>query len=365
MSRPIKILVISNYNSFVSSRPEAAIFLGLKQKGVDVEIITDAESEHAQKFKAAGIPVIDALPKKKFSKKSVELIKNRLEKGKHDILLLYNSKAIINGIKAAKNLPVKVVLYRGYTGNIHWWDPTAYAKFLHPRVDKIICNAKAIQELFEKQLFFKKGKAVTINKGHDLNWYRAIEKTDLSEFGIPENAFVVSCVANARRMKGIKYLVKAMDYIPQAMPLHLLLVGKGLDSPDILKIVNKSPNKDKIHFAGYRKDGLNIVKASNVFALASITGESITKAVIEAMSIGIAPLITDIAGNRELVVNGESGIVVPSKNPEALAKGMIRLYENPELCEKYGQNAQERIDQVFNTKRTVEEYLKLFENLVK
>ncbi|NCP46173.1 MAG: glycosyltransferase family 1 protein, partial [Flavobacteriales bacterium] len=169
MSNPIKILVISNYTNTISARPEAEIFLGLKQKGVEITIITEKDSEYAKKFEAAGIRVIDGLPKKKNCGKSQELIRNELIQGKYDALLLYNSKAISNGIKAAKNLPVKVILYRGYTGNINWWDPTAYTKYLHPRVNKIICNANAIQELFERQLFFKKGKAVTINKGHDLS----------------------------------------------------------------------------------------------------------------------------------------------------------------------------------------------------
>jgi len=363
MSNPIKILVISNYTNTISARPEAEIFLGLKQKGVEITIITEKDSEYAKKFEAAGIRVIDGLPKKKNCGKSQELIRNELIQGKYDALLLYNSKAISNGIKAAKNLPVKVILYRGYTGNTNWWDPTAYTKYLHPRVNKIICNANAIQELFERQLFFKKGKAVTINKGHDLSWYEGIEKTDLTVFGIPDDAFVITCVANARRMKGMKYLVKAMDFIPTNLPIHLLLVGTGLDSVEIMNIVSKSPNKDKIHFTGFRKDGLNIVKSSNAFVLASIKGESITKAVIEAMSLGIAPLITLIPGNRELVVNGESGLVVLMKNPKALAEGMVTLYNNPELCNKYGIQAKERIKTVFNTQQTVEGYFSLLKEL--
>lgn len=364
MDKPIKILVISNYNNTVSARPEAEIFLGLKKKGVDIDIITDAGSEYAQRFKDAGIRVIDALPKKKFCKDSQTVIRKTLQEGGHDILLLYNSKAIINGLKAAKDLPVKIILYRGYTGNINWWDPTAYAKFLNPRVDKIICNAKAIQELLEKQLFFPKGKAVTINKGHDLSWYQGVEKMDIHKaFDIPKDAFVITCVANARRMKGMKYLTKAMDYIPADKPIHLLLVGSGLDSPDIMKIVNNSPNKANIHFTGFRKDGLSIVKSGNAFVLASIKGESITKAAIEAMALGIAPLITLIPGNRELVIDGESGLVVPMKNPKALAEGMLKLYNNPEQTKRYGEKAQKRIDTVFNTKQTVEKYLELFHSL--
>lgn len=361
----MKILVISDYSSYLSSRPEAEIFIGLKQKGVEVEIITDGNSIYAKKFQDAGIKVIDALPTDKFSNKTVSFIKNILVKGKHDALLLYNSKAIINGIRAAQSLNIKVVLYRGYTGNIHWWDPSMYLKYLNPRVDRIICNAKAIQELFEHQLFFKNGKAVTINKGHDLQWYSNVENADLIEFGIPENSFVVTCVANARKMKGIKYLVKAMDFIPVEIPIHLLLVGRGHDTDKILRIVSRSPNKKKIHFAGFRKDGLNIVKSSQVFAMASITGESITKAVIEAMALGIPPVITDIPGNRELVVNEESGLVVPMKDPTALAKAMVKLYKKPELGMEYGKNARQRIGEVFNNKRTIEEYYKLLMELTR
>ena len=112
---PIKILVISDYTNDVSSRPEAEVFLGLKKMGVDVEVITSAKSEYVKKFKEAGINVIAYTPQKKKDKKAIEIIRKTLIEGKHDILQLFNTKAITNGIRAAKNLSVKVVTYRGYS----------------------------------------------------------------------------------------------------------------------------------------------------------------------------------------------------------------------------------------------------------
>lgn len=363
MSKPIKILVISNYNNIISSRPEAEIFLELKRQGVDVEIMTDDGSEYANKFKKAGIRLIDGHPKKKFDWKMVSKIRTILFEGKHQVLLLYNSKAMINGIRAADELPVKVVAYRGYHGNLNWWDPTLYLKLLHPRVDYVICNHAAIQELLEGLLFFRKGKAITINKGHDLQWYDGIETMDLKNLGVPEGAFVCTCVANARRMKGIEYLVKAMDHLPVNLPIHLVMVGNELASRTVLKMVQDCPNKHKIHFTGFREDGLNIVKSSQVFVLASIKGESITKAVIEAMSLGIAPIITQIPGNRDLIVQKNSGLTVPPKDPKAIAEAILHMYHHPDLCKEYGKNARQRIDTQFNHKRTIREYKDFLERI--
>src|SRR5690606_1174284 len=107
-------------------------------------------------------------------------------------------------------------------------------------------------------------------------------------------------------------LMEATKKIPVDLPIHLLLVGNKMDAPPIQKVINQSPNKDKIHFAGFRKDILNLVKKADVFVLPSIKGEAITKSVFEAMCLGVAPLITDIAGNKGLVIDKECGRVVPA-----------------------------------------------------
>ena len=360
----MKILVISNFKSIVTVRPEAEIFIGLANMGHDITVMTYPESEYIPRFKEFGIKVIPFHPNKKRDKESIAFIRAELEKGEYDILQMYNSLAYLSGIPAAKGLAVKVVLYRGYTGNIAWYDPFIYFKYYNPRVDAVICNVKAIEELFIKNYLSNRIIFKTINKGHDISWYQVAEKADLSGYIQNDKSVKFICTANDRKMKGVKYLLKATHYLNSDTPFELFLAGKNMDRPEFLKLINDSPVKDKIHILGFRKDILEVENNCDVFVLASLYGESITKAAIEAMALGKAPLITDIPGNRDLVISGESGIVVPKADPEALAEAMKKYIKEPELVEKYGKAAQNRIQTVFHTSKTVKQYDKFYQSLI-
>ncbi len=361
----IKVLVISDYQSTVTVRPEAEIFIGLKKQfDYDVTVMTFGNGEYVSRFIDAGIRVIDYHPTKKFSWAQVKRIRRELKEGNYQIMHLFNNKAMVNGILAAIGLPVKVAIYRGYTGNIHWSDPFMYLKYLSPRVDKIVCLVEAIRVLMRKNLFFNKDKAITINKGHDVNWYNDVTPIDLKDQGVPDDAFKIVCVANVRPMKGMKYLLKATHYLPSDSKIHLLLLGNGMDAPKFKKLIEKSPIKHQIINLGYRKDAIRVVKASHVFALASIYGEAITKSVIEAMCLEVAPLITDIEGNVGLVIDGESGLVVPARNAKAIADAMLKLSQDRDLTVRLGKNARKHIEKNLNTKDTVKAFDVMYRDLV-
>lgn len=361
-----KILVISNYRDYHTTRPEANIFIGLAKKGFDITVMTYADSALVSEFEAVGIKIVDFHPEKKHDKAEIAYIRAYILEHKIDILHVFNNPSTVNGIKAAKGLDVKVVLYRGYTGNIYWWMPSDYSKFLSPRVDKIFCNSKGVEELLHRQLFFDKSKAITINKGHDLAWYNDYQPYDIrSELGLDKDAFLFINVANNRRMKGIPYLLKAFNDLPDSVDAHILLAGNGMDDPKHLKIINQGTKKDKIHILGFRPNVLNIVTSCQSFVLSSIKGESITKSVIEAMSLGKAPIITDIPGNQELVINKESGLIVKSKDSKGLMLAMKTLMEQPELCEEYGKKAKERVFTHLNTNTTIEKTKQMYLDLMK
>ncbi|MCU0403376.1 MAG: glycosyltransferase [Chitinophagaceae bacterium] len=360
---PIKILVISDYNHLLSTRPEAEVLLELDPKEFEITLMSHKGSFYAQKLEQNGIRVIDFHPLRKFDPKEIAFIRKELIEGGYHILHLFNSKSIVTGIKAAKGLPVKVVLYRGYTGNIHWWDPTAYLKFLHPRVDKIVCNSIGVEKLIRRHSIFNADKCITINKGHRIEWYEQYEPVDWTQEGIPANAFVVMCVCNNRRMKGLPYLLKSLEFLPKDIPLHLVLVGRNMKTRENLRMIEQGNYHGKVHFFGYREDVLRLVASSNIFVLPSIYGESITKSVLEAMSLGIAPVITDIPGNTELVDHQVNGLVVPRKDPKALADAILRLYQNPELCKQFGQKSKDRIDTVLNNSVTIEKTAQLYRDL--
>jgi glycosyltransferase involved in cell wall biosynthesis len=348
----------------VTVRPEAEIFIGLAQKGHDITVMTYKESEYIPRFEEHGIRVIPFHPDQKRDRQSIAFIRKELIAGDYDILQMYNSLAYLSGVPAAKGLPVKVILYRGYTGNIAWYDPFIYFKYYNKAVDAVICNAKAIEDLFKKNYFGNKIIFKTIYKGHDTSWYQVDKKADLSTYTTDDRNVKFICTANDRKMKGVKYLLKATHYLKKDAPFELFLAGNNMDRPEFLKLIEESPVKERIHILGFRKDILEVEANCDVFVLASLYGESITKSVIEAMALGIAPLITDIPGNKKLVVDGESGIVVPKANAKALAEGLKKYMDSPNLIARYGEAAQNRIQSELHTSKTVNEYEKFYKELI-
>ncbi|GJM35624.1 MAG: glycosyl transferase [Saprospiraceae bacterium] len=364
-NKPIKVLVISSYDdNWNAVRPEGEMLIGLHQAGLEVTVMTQGHAPYAERFRQAGLRVIDFHPKRKFDRDAVAFIREELLENAYDILHLYNNKAIINGVRAASGLPVKVLTYRGYTGNIHWFDPTNYLTHLHPRVDKITCVSGAVKEVFDRQLFFDSNKAVVVSKGHDPSWYEGIEAADVSEFGFPEKAVVVSVVANARRMKGIPFLVEATHYLPTAMPVYFLLIGRGLDSPKIQALLKKSPYGEHFRFAGFRKDVLSLVKGCDLSVLPSIKGEGLSKVLLEALFLGKATIMTDIGGNRGLAVDGESGLVVPSGDAKALAAAIEKLTIDAKLRKQMGQAGAAYVAEHFSVARSVKELKLVYESLI-
>jgi len=105
------------------------------------------------------------------------------------------------------------------------------------------------------------------------------------------------------------------------------------------------------------------VKNSDVFVLSSIFGEAICKSVIEAMSLGVAPVITDIPGNRGLVENFESGLVIPRKDPEAIARSVERLYRAPDERQNMAMAAQDRMKSHYHIQDTIEKMFAFYQKL--
>ncbi len=360
----MKVLIISDYRDILNSvRPEGELFIGLKQAGVDLTLMTFGDGAFLSEFKKAGIRVIDFHPEKKLSWSAIQLIRAELKRGQYDILHLFNSKAISNGAFAAIGIPVKVLTYRGVIGITKWYNPNSYLKHLHPRVDGITAVSKAIQSYLQTQIFFNKNKVKHFYKGQNLDWYKNVESANLQEFHLPENAFIVTCVANYRRFKRIDVLIKSTHFLPENLPIYFFLIGRNMDATENLKLLKKSPYKNNFHLTGYRKDAINLVKASDVYIQPS-DHEGLGKGILEAMSLGVSPIVTNTGGPAEFVDNEASGLVVPVNNAEAIATAIERLYKDEKLRKKLAQGAQNTIRGRMNIQQSVIDLQQIYKNFL-
>ncbi|PHI19859.1 glycosyl transferase family 1 [Lewinellaceae bacterium SD302] len=361
------ILIISSYaDSLNAVRPEGRLFVGLaRDHGWEVTLMTQDGSPYTDVMKAAGVRIIDWHPTGKFQAASVRKIREELKRGKYDILHLYNNKAIVNGIRAARGLPVKVATYRGYTGNINWWDPISYLQHLSPRVDLITCVSPAVKEVFDRVPFFNTNKAVVVGKGHEPAWYQKVEALDLKkEFAIPTDRVTIAVVANARRMKGMNYLTAAMRKLPTGLPLHFLFIGRGLDTKANLNDIGKSAYSDRVTFAGFRKDVLRLIKAADVSLLPSVKGEGLSKVLLESMFLARPTIMTSIGGNRHLGVDGETALIVPPRDAAALADAIERVAKDEPLRQRIGPAGETYVTRYFSAEVSAAELNDAYHSLL-
>lgn len=349
-----------------ADRPTVQSFISMRDAGIKVTVVCPSNHANFETLTAAGITVLDIRLPTNFHKAGIAALREELVRGKYDILHTFDNKAVSNVLRACKGLDVKVVCYRGIVGAVSFLDPMSWLRYLNPRIDRIICVAEAIRQFFLHMqpafLRMPQERPVTIHKGHRLEWYNN-EPADRTQFGIPKDAFVVACTANYRPRKGVDILIDAMEQLPEDVSAHLMLVGR-MDAKELNRRIAASPLRKRIHRTGFVTNAPEVSAAGDIFCLPSTKREGLPRSVIEAMAYRIPPIVTNSGGSPELVVDGESGLVVPPSDATALAGAIERLYRDARLRETMGVAARERIGTAFRNADTVKKTIALYEELV-
>lgn len=204
-------------------------------------------------------------------------------------------------------------------------------------------------------------KLVTIYKGHDISWYSPRPDFSVSSFGIPADAFVVSCVANLRPVKGIPFLLEALKLLIERgnNDIHALLVGELRDQAG-LPMLSDPLLAGRVHSVGYQSDVASIVARSNVFVLPSVEREGLPKAMMEAMSLSTPTIVTNVGGMPEVVRDQRNGLVVAPRSAAELAGAIKLLHGDPELAGRLGAAGQRTIKEEFTVERAVQETAALY-----
>ncbi|OOE58600.1 glycosyl transferase family 1 [Salinivibrio sp. ML323] len=361
----MNILVLSSYNdAWNSVRPEAEIFIALAKAGHNVTILTQEDAAYVQRFKANGITVIDHYPKRKICLKTIKYLRALFAKQPIDIVYAMNSRTIANAAFACIGFDsIKLVTYRGTVGGVYRLDPSAYLTHLHPRVDGIACVSNAVEKDLKTRVWRIKDKVTTVYKGHDIAWYQT-KPACRERLHIPEDAFCVICIANTRPSKGVAYLLESAKQLRGLNRLHLLLVGRNMDTEAHKQLANDSGMVERIHFLGYRDDVPALIAASNVQVQPSISGEGLPKTFVEAMAMAIPSIVTTTGGAKEFIDEAQSGFVVPTRDSYAISEKIKFLYKRPEQCQTMGNLAQAKMIKDLSSQKSASDLLSFFQYLM-
>lgn len=164
------------------------------------------------------------------------------------------------------------------------------------------------------------------------------------ELGLPGDALVVGCVAVMRTEKGHADLIDAFQRVLAAFPqAHLVLAGDGMPVFERLKgQVQALGLASRVHFLGRRHDIGNVLQAFDVFALPTHR-EAFGTAFVEAAAMGVPVIGTDVGGVPETMQAGVTGLLVPPRDPAALAAALESLLADPERRRRMGEAGRELI----------------------
>jgi glycosyltransferase involved in cell wall biosynthesis len=361
----MKVLIITNLSKSNSATlPDRKLINGLHSRGVDITVLARYPNQDSPDIELDGIKLLFQPIIKKIDIAAIRRIRSLIKEEKYDILHFMYSKAITNGLIAAWGFDVRIIAYLGSL-SVYWHDPFAYLSFLNPRLDKVICVSDGVKDhLLHQMPSLKKNKLIRIYKGSDPGWFNGVVPAERNVLGIPEDAFVVCCVANITKRKGMTCLIEAANFLPENLPVWFLLVGNKSDSSAVRDIISKTKYHENFITIGYSAEPNSYTSICDLYIQPSFS-EGFPKSVVEAMCLRKTVVVTDGGGAKELIKEGISGYVVPAGSPGAIAEAITKCYENREKLQAMGEKGMERIINDFNHQTTVDETYDLYSDLLK
>ena len=183
--------------------------------------------------------------------------------------------------------------------------------------------------------------------------------------GLPTDGIVVGITASLTPAKDHATFLKMARIVHQAMPeTRFAILGDGTLRQNLENLAKELGLESYVTFFGRQQDVGSYVSAFDVFCLCSADHEGCSNATLEAMALGKPAVITDIGGNRELVDDGKTAIMVPSQNPEALADGILICLKQPDHAKDMALRARQMVLTRFSLSRMVHDYEQLYEQAI-
>lgn len=219
--------------------------------------------------------------------------------------------------------------------------------------DKVFTVCEEAQRHIKALKFARKG----CNKGVVYNTFPIVDYKKIEsglvrkEFDISNDKIVVSVVGRIHKDKGHQYIIDAIKKLNDQR-FVFMIVGTGEFSTEYMKQCKKEIECKRIILTGARNDVSNILKDSDIFLFATLH-ENHSIALLEAVNMHCATLVTNIGGNPEIIEDKRGGILIPEKDSDAIVKGLLQL-ANPTLRKQYTEYAYNYAKEKFSFENTYE-----------
>ncbi|MDZ7363348.1 MAG: glycosyltransferase family 4 protein [candidate division KSB1 bacterium] len=322
----------------------------------------DAASQHLE---ASGVKMF-YIDRGKYSFANVSALTEIIRQEKIDLLHLHGYSAANFGRLASQKTGIPNVM--------HEWAvlktlPHQFVmdRWLRGKTDVAVGVSESVKE------FLARGRCVPLDKirvvwnGVNLNNFKTAEPEKIrafrEKFGITPDQKIIGTLTRLREEKGNRYFIEAAPLVLRKFPeARFIIAGDGPRREELETLAKKLDLDGKLHFAGFVSEVAVALAAMDIYVMASLM-EGFPFALAEAMAAGKTVAVSAVGGMKEMVQHDENGLLVPPANGAALAEALLRLLQNPTLCQRLGEAARQR-SQVFSVERNVQALESIYAELL-
>lgn len=299
--------------------------------------------------------------------RSLARIRKQVSEMKPDIVHSYFFWPILFGRLLKWGGAVNVLVENREDQGFDWgFHEYAWLRLTRNLPDRIICVSDAVKQIVMAREGTREDRVVVIRNGVETLPDSGESSGNLrKELGIGEADLVLGMVANFNRsVKGVSLFLDAVPGIVKEVPsARFLLLGRGREEGELREKARSMGIDRYVVFAGYRPDIHRYYAIMDVSALTSFS-EGLSITLLESMRCGLPVVATRVGGNPEVVVDGETGFLVPSGDVGAFASRATALLMNRDLRMRMGAEGRRRVERHFLLRDVARRYEDIYEGLL-
>ncbi len=347
-----------------AERSVYALAKRLDRDRFEVQVVALRGGEVADWLREAGIPVTVLGLRGKWDVGKLRTLAGLLRRHRVHLLHTHLFHADLAGRPAATLAAVPHVVHTVHTaeGRFRPWQ-FAFARFLSARCDRIICVSASARDWHARRSGLPPQLYSVIPHGIDTDAFARDEATRRAlrqEWGIGDAQPLIVFVGRLHREKGIDTLLAAMSHLSaRGNPQALVIAGDGPERTMVQTFISHGEGGERCRWLGFRHDVRGVLSAADIFAMPS-RWEGFGLAIGEAMAAGLPVVGTEVPGVRDLVVDGETGLLVDREDVTALAEAVERLAGDPELRARLGAAGRQRVVTCYTVEENVAAHERLY-----
>lgn len=367
------LFVINDWGFFLTHR--LALAIGARKEGYEVHIATPEPKSQAILQQPGFIYHTICLSRRGKNPlaelKTLRSIYRLYREVKPDLVHLVTIKPVLYGSLMARlaKVPAVVAAISGLGSVFTTQQPSAKVlragvkqlyrfALKHPNMKIIFQNEDDRDYLLKKATFSAHQTVLVRGSGVDITQYQLIPEKD----GRP----VVMMVARLLKDKGVQEFISAAKHLKTTgQDAQFLLVGESdHDNPAFIEDaqLQQWEREGFVELLGYREDVADLMAQANLVVLPSYR-EGLPKVLVEAAACGRAVITTDVPGCRDAIRPNQTGLLVPVRDAQALAKAIQTLLENPDLRKQFGQSGRQLAEEEFAIEHIVAAHLDIYNKL--